>query len=173
MRIRYVDCFRFHRPLVLSFIAMALLCLATTPASAQQREQLDIRGWEQGSPYNALYDADKMVRFKAEFVEVHDIPPSKHMAPGIGFILSHLETGDVITAHFAPVGYAPFVRDALRPGDTVTVKGCFVEIDGKEVLLLSKIKVNEVFEFKVRKTSDGVPLWTIPMEEILKQELAD
>lgn len=51
----------------------------------------------------------------------------------------------------------------------MTVKGCWAEINGKDVFMASKVKKGESFEFKVRMTKDGTPFWTMTPDQVAKE----
>jgi len=168
---------------VLTLLAAALLALAL-PAIAQQEPaagaKTDITGWERDGAYNALYDLETFDKIKGYLLEVFEVTPQEDMAPGLA-VTMELKEGDagmgkpdeIVTIHFGPKGHVRFLPYLANPGDKLTVRGSWVHIDGQKVFMASKIKVNEVFEFKVRRTSDGTPYWTMTQEELLREKLVD
>lgn len=58
-------------------------------------------------------------------------------------------------------------------GDRIKLRGAWAEIDGKDVFLVSKIKKEDDWQFKVRLTSDGTPFWTMTPEELDKERNSD
>ena len=58
----------------------------------------------------------------------------------------------------------------IKKGDKVKVRGVWVEIDGEDVVIASKIKKGDYFELKVRLTNSGKPFWTMSPEELNKEK---
>ena len=58
-----------------------------------------------------------------------------------------------------------------RKGDKLKLRGFFTEIDGKEVIMASKIKYRDKV-LKVRLTSDGKPFWTMDAAQLNKELMA-
>jgi hypothetical protein len=71
--------------------------------------------------------------------------------------------------HLCPTWFAKPEDVGVKPGDRVTVKGCWAEINGKDVFMASKVKKGDIFEFKVRLTQDGTPFWTMTPEQLAKE----
>jgi len=71
--------------------------------------------------------------------------------------------------HLCPTWFAKPADIGVKPGDAVTLRGSWAEIDGKDVFLASKVKKGESQEFKVRLTKDGTPFWTMTPEQLAKE----
>ena len=156
----------------LLLLASVLLFGSQFSTTLHAAEQQDITGWEKGSEYNRLYRVDKYVKLKGTMVEIIDVVPMQGMAPGIGMIIL-LRDGERVTAHFAPKWFAKFLNYGFNKGDSVKVKGCWAEINGKKVFLASKVRNGEYFEVKFRRTRDGRPYWTLKPEEMIQERLED
>ena len=72
----------------------------------------------------------------------------------------------VNVVHICPEWFAGPQDIGLRRGDRVNVKGVWAEIDGKDVFMASKIKIDPHFEFKVRLTKNGFPFWAMSPEQL-------
>ena len=163
---------RYLFRLKLLLLTSVLLFASQLTSNVYAAEQQDIAGWENGSAYNRLYRVDKYVKLKGTMVEIIDVVPMQGMAPGIGMIIL-LRDGERVTAHFAPKWFAKFLNYGFNKGDSVKVKGCWAEINGKKVFLASKVRNGEYFEVKFRRTRDGRPYWTLKPEEMIQERLED
>jgi len=79
------------------------------------------------------------------------------------------EGNSTIVVHLCPTWFAKPAEIGVKPGDAVTLRGSWAEIDGKDVFLASKLKKGESQEFKVRLTKDGTPFWTMTPEQLAKE----
>jgi hypothetical protein len=146
---------------------------------AEAQDKANLVGWERDSDYNKLYDMETFSKIKASMVELVEVAPLPGMALGMGVLVEVIEPaeglteGDKLVAHFGPKGHVRFLPYVSKAGDKLTLRGSLVEIDGQKVLMASKIKVNEIFEFKVRRTSDGTPYWTLTAQELIDEKMED
>ncbi len=145
---------------VVSVFLMGALCL---PASADP-----LKGWGVSDPYNKLYNYKEAERIKATVVKVVEVVPMPGMAPGVA--LEVREGGETIIVHLGPTAFLKPADTGLKPGDRVTIRGCWAEVNGKDVLMASKVKKGEVFELKMRLTKDGTPFWTMTPEQLVKEQ---
>ncbi len=132
-------------------------------------EQKDMGGWELDSPYNKLYNPSEMDKFKAIVVGIKEVVPMPGMTPGVALMVRESE-GEVILVHICPSWYIDKRDIGIRKGDKVKIRGVWVEIDGEDVFIASKIKKGEYFELKIRLTSSGKPFWTMGPEELAKEK---
>jgi|SRR3989339_374686 len=146
---------------ILSLFFSSIICLA---------QENNMAGWGMDDPYNRLYDAKEVDTIKAVIRDIKEITPLPGMAPGLGMEIEE-KSGDRYLVHICPLAYKNAASIGLKKGDKINLRGCLVEIDGKEVIMAAKIKKDEK-SIKVRLTSDGKPFWTMSPEE-LKKELAD
>jgi hypothetical protein len=72
--------------------------------------------------------------------------------------------------HLCPVGYAKPAEIGIKPGDKVTIRGCWAEVGGKDVFMAAKVKKGDTFEFKTRLSKDGTPFWTMTPEQLAKEQ---
>ncbi len=147
--------------LILSLFFSSLICTA---------QENNMAGWGIDDPYNRLYDAQEVDTIKAVVRDIKEITPLPGMAPGLGMEIEE-KSGDRYLVHLCPLAYKNAASIGLKKGDKINLRGCLVEIDGKEVIMAAKIKKDEK-SIKVRLTSDGKPFWTMSPEE-LKKELAE
>ncbi len=155
----YLTCF-----LVLSAVVLTLAPI--NPSTA--KNNAGYAGWEIGSAYNDLYDPKERDSMKGRVGKFKTVTPMPGMAPGTAFIL--VESKDEKTlVHLCPVAYAKAKETGIKKGDKVKVKGSWVEIDGEDIFIASKVKRGDHFQFKVRLTSDGTPFWTMSPEQLKKE----
>ena len=136
---------------------------------ANASEQRDMGGWELDSPYNKLYNPSEMDKFKAIVVGVKEVVPMPGMTPGVALEVRESED-EVILVHICPSWYIDKRDIGIRKGDKVKIRGVWVEIDGEDAFIASKIKKGDYFELKVRFTSSGKPFWTMDPEELAKEK---
>jgi hypothetical protein len=145
-------------------LLICLLTLALSPAWAND----GLKGWEIDSAYNQLYDASEMDAFKGTVRAFKKITPLNGMAPGVGVVVRDRD-GEDIMVHLCPVAYRAENQIGVKKGDRVKLKGVWVEINGQDVFIASKIKRGDYFEFKVRLTKNGKPFWTMTPEELAQE----
>ena len=136
--------------------------------SANAADAKDMKGWGQDDPYNKLYNVKDSERFKATVVKVLEVVPMPGMSPGVA--LEVREGSETIVVHLCPVGYAKPSEIGIKPGDNVSIRGCWAEIGGKDVFMAAKVKKGEAFEFKVRLSKDGTPFWTMTPEQLAREQ---
>lgn len=148
---------------VMSVLMLGVLCF---PAAADP-----MKGWGVSDPYNKLYNYREAERIKATVVKVMEVVPLPGMAPGVAIEVR--EGGETITVHLGPTAFLKPADVGIKPGDRVTIRGCWAEVDGKDVLMASKVKKGESFELKMRLTKDGTPFWTMTPEQLAKEQKSD
>ncbi|UCF91493.1 MAG: hypothetical protein JSW39_25005 [Desulfobacterales bacterium] len=127
-------------------------------------EKRDMQGWGEEDPYNQYYDVKEFEKFRGWVVQVKEVVPLPGMSPGVA--LDVRDGSEVIEVHLCPTWFAQPGDIGIKKGDRVKLKGCWAEIDGKDVFMASKVKKGEIFEFKVRLTKNGKPFWTMTVEEL-------
>lgn len=151
---------------VFLLMAAGFFCAGPLPVAADDTSGL--AGWEKGSEYNRYYDASEFDDFKGVVEEIQDIIPLPGMAPGVGLLVRD-QDGDKVEVQLGPRSFVKVESIGLRKGDKVKVKGVWVEMEGKDVFLASKVKKGEDAELKVRRSKDGAPYWTMSPEELEKE----
>ena len=144
---------------------LLLLLLLMLPGLPGAQERRDMGGWETDSPYNRLYDASEMDRWKGVVEKTMEVVPLPGMAPGMALLIRD-RGGDLITVHLGPLWFLESENIGFRKGDQVKVKGVWVEIAEQDVFVASKIKKGEHYEYKIRLTKDGTPFWTMTPEQL-------
>ncbi|MCU0539806.1 MAG: hypothetical protein MUF46_07965 [Desulfobacterales bacterium] len=145
---------------VMGMLILVALCF---PAAADP-----LKGWGISDPYNKLYSYKEAERIKATVVKVVEVVPMPGMAPGVA--LEVREGGETIIVHLGPTAFLKPADIGIKPGDRVTIRGCWAEVNGKDVLMASKVKKGESFELKMRLTRDGTPFWTMTPEQLAKEQ---
>lgn len=158
---------KFQRNCLMVSILILSLFFSSLTCPAQEK---NMAGWGIDDPYNRLYDPQEVDTIKAVVRDIKKITPLPGMAPGLGMEIEE-KSGDLYLVHICPLAYKDAASIGLKKGDKINLRGCLVEIDGKEVIMAAKIKKDEK-SIKVRLTSDGKPFWTMSPEE-LKKELAE
>ncbi len=125
-------------------------------------------GWERGGTYDRLYDPQELDKFKGKVIAIKEVVPLPGMSPGVALVVRDRD-GEEILVHLGPRWFIDPKTMGIRVGDKVKVKGCWAEIDDKDVFIASKVKKGDYFEFKVRLTKDGTPFWTMSPEELARE----
>jgi hypothetical protein len=149
----------------LAFAVMLAVLIGFNPAGAADAK--DLKGWGLDDPYQKLYKFQESERLKATVVKILEVVPIPGMRPGVA--LEVRDGNETIMVHLCPVGYAKPSEIGFKPGDKVSIRGCWAEIGGKDVFMAAKVKKGETFEFKVRLTKDGTPFWTMTPEQLAKE----
>jgi len=151
--------------LTLAFAVMLAVMISFNSADAADAK--DLKGWGLDDPYQKFYKVQETERFKATVVKVLEVVPLPGMSPGVA--LEVREGSETIVVHLCPVGYAKPSEIGIKPGDKVTIRGCWAEVGGKDVFMAAKVKKGDTFEFKVRLSKDGTPFWTMTPEQLAKE----
>ncbi len=130
-----------------------------------------LAGWERGGEYDRRYDPRELDRVKGYFQEIIEFTPMEGMAQGIGVVMRDRADDELVTVHLGPKEFvAKELREfGLAPGQKIKVTGVWVEIDGRDVLMASKLKKGEFQQIKVRRTSDGTPYWSMSPEQLAQE----
>lgn len=160
-----------RRRFVEIILVSIVMAMAATGLAAETR---DMGGWETGSPYNRLYNAAEMDKFKAVVVQIKEVVPLPGMSPGVALEVREGKKGqgEKILVHLCPTWFADPGKIGIRVGDQVKLRGVWAEIDGKDVFMASKVKKGEYFEFKVRLTKDGTPFWVMDTQQMEREKSA-
>jgi hypothetical protein len=150
----------------LAFAVMLAVMIGFNSAGAADVK--DLKGWGLLDPYHTLYKAKESERLKATVVKVLEVVPIPGMSPGVA--LEVRDGNETIVVHLCPVGYAKPSEIGIKPGDKVTIRGCWAEVGGKDVFMAAKVKKGDTFEFKVRLSKDGTPYWTMTPEQLAKEQ---
>ena len=161
---------KFKRFLLLP--TLVLVSVAFGFGYTQAEEKRDMQGWEIGSPYNKLYDVREFEKIRAWVIRVREVVPMPGMSPAT--VLDVLEGASVIEVHLCPTWYRKPSEIRLKKNERIKIKGVWVEINGKDIFMASKIKKDPNTEIiKVRLTRDGTQFWTMTSEQLameLKQD---
>jgi len=150
----------------LAFAVMLAVLIGFNSAGAADAK--DLIGWGLDDPYHKLYKFKESERLKATVVKVLEVVPMPGMSPGAA--LEVREGSETILVHLCPVGYAKSSEIGIKPGDKVTIRGCWAEVGGRDVFMAAKVKKGDTFEFKVRLSKDGTPFWTMTPEQLAKEQ---
>ena len=148
-------------PIVL-MIALFCITLAFAADTAEKK------GWGANDPYTRLYNPKELEKIKATVVKVMEVTPTAGMSPATAMEVR--EGNGTILVHLCPAWFAKPADLGVKPGDSVTIRGAWAEINGKDVFLASKVKKGESYEVKFRLTKDGTPFWTMTPEQLAKEK---
>ncbi len=126
-----------------------------------------LEGWEKYSAYNNLYDLAQKDRLRGVVVDVRKLTPLPGMAPGVGLLVQSPEDGSV-TVHLGPRSFINVNNIWKLKGAHVKVRGVWAQIADENVFIAYKVKSAKL-AIKLRRTSDGTPLWTMSPEELAKE----
>jgi hypothetical protein len=151
-------------------MAMILALSALSQGVSYGEEKSGIEGWEIDSAYNKHYNLDEWDSFRGDAVGFQKITPLPGMSPGVALLVKDLDSDEVVAVHLGPNSFVNPNSISLRKGDKVSVKGVWAEIGGQEVFMACKVKKGDYYEYKVRLTKDGTPLWTMSAEELAREK---
>lgn len=157
-----------YRRIAFAWIGIALILLGASTGSAADPNRKD--GWEPGSPYNKLYNANETDYFRATVVKVTEVVPMPGMSTGVALVVKEAPDEEPIEVHVCPTWYMEKGGIGLKRGDRIKISGVWAEIDGRDIFLASKIKRGNYFVLKVRLTKDGMPFWSMTAEELNKEK---
>ena len=148
--------------------------LFLTAGNSFAEEQKDMGGWELGSPYNNLYNANELDSFRGWVVKVTEVVPMPGMSKAVALLIrtSDDPQEEPIVVHLCPAWFINANATGLKRGDRVKVRGVWVEINGEDVVMASKVKKGDYFTLKVRLTKDGTPFWTMDADTLAKERAA-
>jgi hypothetical protein len=155
------------KAVTLPLVALVLMfCFGTALAD----DPAEKKGWGISDPYNKLYNPKEFEKIKAKVIKVTEVVPMAGMSPATALEVS--EGSKAIMVHLCPTWFAKPNDIKVKPGEQVVLKGCWAEINGKDVFLASKVKKGDFYEFKCRLTKDGTPFWTMTPEQLAKEQAA-
>ncbi len=128
----------------------------------------DMGGWERGGKYDRLYKPEEREKFKGTVLDIKEVVPLPGMSPGVALLIRDRD-GEKVLVHLGPRWFIDPAKMGIRKGDKVKVYGVWAEIEDEDVFIASKIKKGEHFQFKVRRTRDGMPYWAMSPEELAKE----
>ena len=147
---------------------LSLLCIlvigSLAVGVAVAGEKQDMQGWGVDDPYNKFYDVREFEKFRGWVIKLREAVPMPGMSPAS--IVDVRDGSEIVEVQMCPTWFATPAEIGVKPGDFVTVKGVWAEIDGRDIFMASKIKKDPVFEFKVRLTKDGLPFWAMSPEQL-------
>jgi len=150
------------------FIIIATIVLISATlgfSNVQAQDNPDMKGWEADSPYNQLYDVREYEKIRAWVVRMKEVVPMPGMSPATAIDVR--EGDEVFEVQLCPTWYRKPGDIRLKKGDRIKLKGAWAEVNGKEVFMASKVKIdpdNEII--KARLTKDGTPFWTMTAEQV-------
>lgn len=151
------------RLFMLLFLSIALS--GFSPPAAAAPPKTGITGWENGDPYHRLYNAKRLESFKGRLKAVVTVVPIPGMAPGTALVVT-TGKGKNIVVHLGPKAFVDVSTIGLKPGDALKIMGVFARAGKQQFFIASKIKKGEFVQVKLRRTRDGVPFWTMSMDEL-------
>ena len=149
-------------------LALGICILGLDIGNTSHHQGEGTEGWEKDSTYNKLYDPAEREKLKGFVMDFRTVTPLPGMSPGIAMLVRGSE-GAVDTVHLGPRSFIHLNSIKIRKGDKVRVKGVWAEIDDKDVFIAAKVKAENFYVLKVRRTRDGTPYWTMSHEELARE----
>jgi len=146
-------------------VLSSILCIAGDKVGIHE----NMGGWERGGKYDSLYKPEEREKFKGVVVDIRKVVPLPGMYPGVAIVVRDRD-GEEVLVHLGPRWFINPARMGIRKGDKVKVYGVWAEIDDQDVFIASKIKKGDHFQFKVRRTRDGMPYWAMSPDELAKEK---
>lgn len=161
-----------HASTALILLLLALLALPACGSDQASSSGGDIlKGWESGSAYDKKYDPAEFDKIKGYYDRVIEVTPLPGMVPGLAVVMKDKADGNEVVVQLGPKSFVKADVDKLdlHSGMQIKAYGAWAEIDGKDVLMATKIKKTEEAFIKVRRTKDGYPYWNLSPEERQKE----
>ena len=139
------------------FTAVALLAVLL-PATLFAQIGIKFRrsgGWCYGSQYEQIFIESNQETVSGEVMSIDTVTPFRGMDSGIKFVME-TERED-IDVHLGPAWFILYQDMILKVKDDVEVYGCRTMIDGKKVIMASKlVRGNKML---LLRDDDGIPYW--------------
>jgi hypothetical protein len=155
--------------MIFQIILLAATLLPSPLAGIARSEATGLTGWEKDSAYNRLYNYNERDSIKGKVLKFKEVVPMPGMAPGTALVFD--EEGQEILVHVCPLAFANAQKTGIRKDIKTKIAGSWATINGQDVFMAAKIKQGDNFEYKVRRTKDGTPLWTMTPEEAAKESV--
>lgn len=141
---------------IISLLA-ALMLLPTTVLAQSMRKQAGAPGWGRGpgEGYARLYDLEKVETMTGEVISVEY--QTRKVVPGEGIHLRVRFDDEIVPVHLGPKWFLDDQDWYVGEGDTVTVTGSRVQVNGEPFVLAAELKKGDDV-IKLRDDS-GRPLW--------------
>jgi hypothetical protein len=154
--------------MVYRIVTMGILMIFLCIGSGTAEEKKDMGGWERNSKYDKLYVPSDRDSIKGIVTGFKEIIPFPGMSPGVAPVVKDPD-GDVVTVHLGPRWFIDPAATGIRKDDKVKIKGAWVELNNEDIVIASKISKGDFFEYKLRLTKDGTPLWTLSKEDLERE----
>ncbi|WP_373501043.1 hypothetical protein [Desulfococcus sp.] len=153
-------------------IFFGLLVWIAGPDGGSAADPKDMGGWEVDGAYNRLYKGSERDRLKGIIEDVKEVVPLAGMSAGVALVVKD-EDGDRVLVHLGPRWFVDPEGIGVRKGDEVKIRGAWADVGGEDVFIASKVKRSEFEEYKVRRTRDGYPFWSMSAEELEREKGGD
>jgi hypothetical protein len=100
--------------------AMVIFAAGLIANSAGAVDDKLMKGWEEGSPYNQLYNVKEFEYFRAWVVGFKEEPPMPGMSPATIMIVK--DGDDLVDVHICPTWFAKPEEIGVKKGDRVKGK---------------------------------------------------
>lgn len=137
------------------FIGALFMALTASLAFAQQPQGKDMGGWGMGTKYQRMYNPATVETIIGTVESVDKMTPMRGMSSGVHLMVK--TDKETLPVHLGPSWHLDKQEMKLAKGDTVTVTGSRVTMDGKPVIVASEVKKGDA-AMKLRDDK-GVPSW--------------
>ena len=148
------------RSTVVAVAVTVVAILFTTNSFAQVGQGYKWRGsggWGMGTPYQRMYDPDKVEIIKGTVEAVETVAPMKGMHRAVTLIVK--TDKETIPIHLGPEWYIERLDIKILKGDTIEVRGSRVSFDGKPIIIAAEIKMEKGEHIIVLRDDAGIPVW--------------
>jgi hypothetical protein len=119
-------------------------------------------GWGPGSSYNALHRDGRATDAVGTVERVAHVAPMEGMGEGVSLTVRTAERRR-LRAHLGPVWFAEQAELSISPGDTVSLRGSVVGLNGRSVMMVDHIECgNRRLRLRDR---NGAPVWSGQVSE--------
>ena len=128
-----------------------------SPGGAPRGESFD--AWRPGSPYNRQFQAGEVQNYTGTIIGIGTFKPQRGAADGLRLRI-RTDQGQAMTVHVGPWAYAQQQGfSGCQFGQKATVTGSRATVDGREVLIATKIESGgKTVELRDEK---GQPKWDV------------
>ncbi len=138
------------------FLMLIVLVGLTTNSFAQWQGFKGSGGWGMNSPFNRMFDPNKIETIYGTVEKIDITMPHKMMSHGV-YIDLKTDKG-VVQVHLGPVWYIERLDFEINSGDQLEVKGSPAVINGKQSLIAAEVKKGN--DLLILRDIHGVPVWS-------------
>ncbi|MCX8083899.1 MAG: hypothetical protein N3C60_03160 [Calditerrivibrio sp.] len=137
-------------------IYMVLLMIFPSIIQAEWKGFKGSGGWGMNSPFNRMFDPNKIETVFGTVEKIDITTPHKMMSHGVYIVLK--SDKGLLDIHLGPQWYIERLDFDLKAGDQIEVKGTPIMMMGKPSIIAAEIKKGE--ELLILRDINGIPVWS-------------